>query len=447
MTKQLMSHPLIDCPATHLIPLDFLRSVGTVFAEFGANTQDSGNVSYGVQVSADRFFVKTAGVPGDPLPRLDHAARVALLRNAVRLSESVRHPLLPPLHTVIESPDGPLLVYSWCDGELLGVPRERRDDPLSSFQRFRALPVSEILSCLSALFDLHVRLAEAGWIAGDFYDGSLLYDFASKRLSVIDLDFYRDAPFTNDMGRMFGSSRFMAPEEYEQGARIDERTTVYVMGRTALVFLSDCPPALHEVAAKACAPARGARYETMAAFFHAWQAAMPAPATAPTLVLMAGLPGAGKTTLALALGKALGWPVLDKDTVKTTLLEAAVPEAVAGPASYLLPLALCRDLVVQQRLSVIFDSPAAYPANIAQAQQIAEASGGTLKIIFCQAGSVLRNQRLARRPRRLSQTDRDPTSDADGAARFAHLPPERLELLMDRPFAELTAEALEYLKP
>jgi predicted kinase len=162
---------------------------------------------------------------------------------------------------------------------------------------------------------------------------------------------------------------------------------------------------------------------------------------------MAGLPGAGKTTLALALGKALGWPVLDKDTVKTTLLEAAVPEAVAGPASYLLPLALCRDLVVQQRLSVIFDSPAAYPANIAQAQQIAEASGGTLKIIFCQAGSVLRNQRLARRPRRLSQTDRDPTSDADGAARFAHLPPERLELLMDRPFAELTAEALEYLKP
>ena len=441
-----MLHPLTDCPAIDLPPLEFLRSVGTVFAEFGANTQDSGNVSYGVEVGADRFFVKTAGVPNDPLPTLDHAARVALLRNAARLSESVRHPLLPPLYRVIEAPDGPMLVYPWLDGEFLGVPREQRDDPQSSFQRFRSLPTPEILSCLTASFDLHAKLAQAGWIAGDFYDGSLLYDFASKRLWVIDLDSSRDAPFTNEVGRMFGSSRFMAPEEYEQGARIDEQTTVFVMGRTVLVFLAEGgPPALLQVAAKACAPAREARFATMAAFFHAWQEALPAKSSVPILVLMAGLPGAGKTTLALAIGKELRWPVLDKDTVKTTLLEAAVPEAIAGPASYFLPLAFCRDLVVQQRLSVIFDSPAAYPPNIAQAQGIAEASGGTLKIIYCQAKSVLRNQRLAQRPRRLSQMGSDPTSDAEGQARFAHLPPERLDLSMDRPLVELTADALAYI--
>jgi len=35
-----------------------------------------------------------------------------------------------------------------------------------------------------------------------------------------------------------------------------------------------------------------------------------------TLVLMAGLPGAGKTTLAYALGRELGWQVIDKDTYK-----------------------------------------------------------------------------------------------------------------------------------
>ena len=441
-----MRHPLTDCPATHLPPLEFLRSVGTVFAEFGTNTQDSGNVSYGVRVGADRLFVKTAGIPGDPRPVLDHPARAGLLRNAARLSGSVKHPLLPPLYRVIESPDGPMLVYPWLDGELLGVPRERRDDPLSAFQRFRRLPTSEILSCLTALFDLHVRLAQAGWIAGDFYDGSLLYDFASKRLWVIDLDSYRDAPYINDRGRMFGSSRFMAPEEYEKGARIDEQTTVFVMGRTALVFLDESGlPALLQVAAQACAPAREDRFATMAAFFHAWQEAVAAQTSAPTLVLMAGLPGAGKSTLALALGKALGWPVLDKDTVKTTLLEMAVSEAVAGPASYTVPFALCRDLVVQQRLSVLFDSPAAYPPNIAQAQEIAEASGGTLKIIYCQAGSVLRNQRLALRTRRLSQMETDPTPDAEGQARFAHLPLERLDLSMDKSLAELTVDALAYI--
>jgi hypothetical protein len=32
-------------------------------------------------------------------------------------------------------------------------------------------------------------------------------------MQVVDLDNYRDAPFINHMGRMFGSTRFMAPEE------------------------------------------------------------------------------------------------------------------------------------------------------------------------------------------------------------------------------------------
>ena len=31
----------------------------------------------------------------------------------------------------------------------------------------------------------------------------------------------------------------MAPEEFQRGARIDERTTVFTLGRTAFVFLSD----------------------------------------------------------------------------------------------------------------------------------------------------------------------------------------------------------------
>src|SRR5579884_3196748 len=61
---------------------------------------------------------------------------------------------------------------------------------------------------------------------------------------------------------------------------------------------------------------------------------------APTLVLMAGAPGAGKTTLALAVGRALGWPVVDKDTLKSVLLTAAIANEVAGATSYRLLYAL-----------------------------------------------------------------------------------------------------------
>src|SRR5262245_2489164 len=202
-------------------PEQYLGSVGAVFAEFGALTQDSGNVSYGVQIGAERYFVKTAGRPDDPRPFLNHAARVALLRNAVRLSESCHHPTLPRLYRVIESPSGPLLVYQWLEGELIGTPRARRDDPECAFQRFRRLPAATIQGRLDAVFDLHHELAAAGWIAVDFYDGSLIYDFRSGRLGIVDLENYRKGPFHNEMGRMFGSTRFMAPEAYELGSRID----------------------------------------------------------------------------------------------------------------------------------------------------------------------------------------------------------------------------------
>jgi hypothetical protein len=178
-----------------------VRAIGVVFAEFGKQTQDSGNYSYGVRIGAERFFVKTAGQPADPQPTLRHAARVALLHNAVRLHASCRHPILPPLLSVIESPTGPLLVYPWADGELLGVPRDQRENPQSSFQRFRGLPAPKICDCLDAIYDLHVALARAGWIAVDFYDGCLIYDFAAERIAVVDLDMYRAGPFQNERGR------------------------------------------------------------------------------------------------------------------------------------------------------------------------------------------------------------------------------------------------------
>jgi serine/threonine protein kinase len=284
-----MPHALLDCDVLHEPPDQYLRSVGTIFARFGERTQDSGNVSFGVEVAGARYFVKTAGSADDPRPVLDHPARVALLRNAVRLHESCRHPLLPRLHRVIESPCGPLLVYQWLDGELLGVPRASRNDPNCAFQRFRSLPAATILECLDAVFDLHEALARVGWVAVDFYDGCLIYDFGSGNLSVADLDMYRDGPFRNEMGRMFGSARFMAPEEFELGARIDERTTVFVLGRAALVFLSDGTlipdafrgaPALFQTVTKACDPEPSRRFESVGMFTGAWLAARTAGDTA-----------------------------------------------------------------------------------------------------------------------------------------------------------------------
>lgn len=254
------------------LPNGFLDSVGTIFRIFGAPTQDSGNVSYGVEVAGRRFFVKTT----DPLATafLDYPARVELLRNAVLVARSCDHPVLPSLLNVIESPAGPMLIYEWVDGALLRDEAARR--------RFRRLPQHEILTVLDRIYALHVDLADAGWVAGDFYDGCLIYDFSRRRLHVVDLDSYHQGPFRNAIGRMFGSSRFMAPEEFRRGQLIDERTTVFTLGRTAAVLASDGSldrtafrgsQALHEVLLQACQPSPGDRFGSVRAFDDAWQRA------------------------------------------------------------------------------------------------------------------------------------------------------------------------------
>ncbi|HJM75154.1 MAG TPA: serine/threonine protein kinase [Dehalococcoidia bacterium] len=277
-----MTHPLIDLDRIEVPPDIYIAEVGKVFARFDEHTQDSDNRSYSVAIGDERYVVKTAGPPDDTRWYLDHTGRVALLRNAVEPAASCEHAALPRLHNVIETPHGPALVYEWLAGDLLGVRAAQRDEPASPFQRFRALPVEAVVDALDVVYDLHRELAGLGWVSGDLYDSTLIYDFDRRVVRVMDLDSYHRGPVTNAMGRMFGSQRFMAPEEFELGALIDEQTTVFTLGRTAAVLLSDgtldrAPfrgsDAQHAVVARAGEEARGERHATVGEFVDAWEAA------------------------------------------------------------------------------------------------------------------------------------------------------------------------------
>ena len=82
-------------------------------------------------------------------------------------------------------------------------------------------------------------LAERGFVASDFYDGCIIYDFQTSRTYLCDLDEYREGPFVLDMDRAYGATRFMAPEEFQRGAVIDQVTNVFNLGRAATVLLGD----------------------------------------------------------------------------------------------------------------------------------------------------------------------------------------------------------------
>lgn len=253
---------------------DCVAGLGRVFATFGENTQDSGHVSFGVQSpDGERFFVKSAGTDAPSPDGTSFRDRVALLRRAAELQQQVRHPALVPLLRVVEAPDGIAVVYAWFDGQLLRSPKERRDDPDEPFGRFKRLPAAEIIGALDAVIDLHARIEAAGWIAGDLYLGSLMYDFEAREIRVIDFESYHPGPYVNQVGRLPGSTRFMAPEEFTQGAHIDSRTTVFNLGRMVelLLLQHHDAPALVDVAAAATSGSPSGRPPTVGDFQRRWR--------------------------------------------------------------------------------------------------------------------------------------------------------------------------------
>lgn len=250
----------------------FLARHGEIVAVFAR--QDSGCRSYGLDTGGRRYFLKAS---------LEDRA-IPSLRRAIAVHGSVRHDAVVPLLGVATTDRGLLLVYPWVDGEVLyGAPaagRLQRLDPSGPHARFRALPVSEVVDALDAVFDAHLVIAAAGFVAVDLYDGCLIYDFRARRVWLCDLDEYRPGPFIVAGDRLPGSTRFMAPEELQRGARVDKRTTVFNLGRLGLVLLDTgdldgrfrAGPDAWAVLERATRPSPSDRYPTVADFVGAWRA-------------------------------------------------------------------------------------------------------------------------------------------------------------------------------
>ena len=111
------------------------------------------------------------------------------------------------------------------------------------------------------------------------------------------------------------------------------------------------------------------------------------------LIALKGYPGSGKSTVARALCQRLGWPLVDKDDIKT-VLDGVLTKA--DSAAYGIMWALVeRQLALG--LSAICDSPLmreTYGSAVALAQQ----TGARLIVIECECpdDTVLRNRIEAR---------------------------------------------------
>ena len=266
-------HPLLDITEIDTDIDDYLKQIGEITYRFPKH--DSRCQSFRTVVDNQRWFVKHGNIP----------QTVTWLKQAVRFHAAVQHEALPLLHNAFTTPDGLTLVYNWIDGEGLRPERELSDGEIHPRDRFCTLPAAEIIDALNVIYDVHVLIEKRGFIAEDFYDGCIIYDFDKKQIHLYDFDQYHPAPFINDRGRLYGSRRFMAPEEFQKGERIDERTNVFMLGRTAFVLLANNSDSrndwkgsetMWQVAKKATNTDKQLRYQSVEKFVSAWHAAIAA---------------------------------------------------------------------------------------------------------------------------------------------------------------------------
>lgn len=264
----------------------WLHAYGSVFCAF--DQQDSGNICFGVTDGAQRWFIKYAGASAVNCNR-DPQEAILRLQRASPVYQELAHPVL--VRPIEHGPRGAgyVCVYAWADGECLHAHWDfdrhpKYEHPQSPNYRFRHLPLEKKLACLDDIYQFHLLVAAKGYVAIDFYDGCIMYDFATGKTTICDIDFYQQQPCTNEMGRMWGSSRFMSPEEFELGAIIDEVTNVFTMGATAFELLGSnrnrsiqewtAPESLYRVAARATNAARSLRYQSLTEFHGEWQQAV-----------------------------------------------------------------------------------------------------------------------------------------------------------------------------
>lgn len=97
------------------------------------------------------------------------------------------------------------------------------------------------------------------------------------------------------------------------------------------------------------------------------------------LIAMRGHSGCGKSAVSRALGKRLGYPVIDKDDVKD-ILDGHASEA--GPLAYEVMFNIARRQLLQE-FDVICDSPLAYNITYNKARLIAAETHASLVIVEC----------------------------------------------------------------
>lgn len=278
----------------------WLKKYGTAF--WAVDETGSGCICIGMENAGKKYFCKIAGVNTIEADVSPEESKV-ILKEAVHLYSYLRHPNLVKIIESYEYNQFYVAVFEWTEGECLfdhwNFEKYQRNPNIKSpKEKFKQLSVCKKVKAIDVIFSFLQNVNQKGYVAVDFYEGSIMYDFSTDKINICDIDLFKKAPVINDKGaEWFGTKRLKAPEEYIKGSAIDEQTNIFTLG--ALIFeffgcFSDeeinqryqsnrfipCSYSnwqlnkeSYQAAIKAVSPDKKERYKTFAEFFKEWKEA------------------------------------------------------------------------------------------------------------------------------------------------------------------------------
>ncbi len=215
----------------------WLNEYGSVFKVI--DETGSGCISFGVEKDNKKFFFKIAGAKTVEA-EVSEEESIKLLKDAVEKYKDIKDDNLIKYVDSFMRNDCFVVIYEYAEGECLfdhwNFDKYKENNIIETpAYRFKNLPLEKRLNVIEKLFIFFEHVVDSNYVAVDFYDSSIIYDFNSDNVTFCDIDLFRKMPTKNDLGiDYYGTRRLKAPEENELGAIIDEKTNEFTLG--AIIF-------------------------------------------------------------------------------------------------------------------------------------------------------------------------------------------------------------------
>lgn len=214
----------------------WLNNYGKVFLVI--DETGSGCISFGIEKDNKKYFFKIAGAKTVEA-EISEEESIKLLKEAVVKYQDIKHDNLIKYVDSFDYKEFFVVIYEFAEGECLfdhwNFDRYKKTKEVTPLMKFKSLSIKKRLNVVEKLFSFFETFIDSGYVAVDFYDSSIMYDFENDEVTFCDIDLFRKLPTKNDLGKdYFGTKRLKAPEENELGATIDELTSEFTLG--AIIF-------------------------------------------------------------------------------------------------------------------------------------------------------------------------------------------------------------------